>query len=170
MPDLKMIDLFLSIVVSLILFVVIFTSNYVLGFTYRWLLLFGIGLIAAGKALASRESKPSNMIIYWNFAFYILLLLGGFLVSLSHIDYSNAGSYIFIIACVIDIGVMAYGYFAARKMATPTPTPETKTVSSEATGYTAVMSGEMPSMLPLILDIVGDIVLVGGFAYAVSQA
>ena len=108
--------LLISVVVSLIIAFVVYGANYTQAFTYRWLLLLAIIFIAIGKALSVNERTDSKMLYYWNIAYFVLLLIAAYLISLSHIDYANYGSYLLIIVCVVDVLVTIYGYTLNKKV------------------------------------------------------
>ena len=143
---LQLLDALISVVVSLIIAFVVYGANYTQAFTYRWLLLLAIIFIAIGKALSVNERTDSKMLYYWNIAYFVLLLIAAYLISLSHIDYANYGSYLLIIVCVVDVLVTIYGYTLNKK----------------------VMKDL--SMIPTVCTAVGDVILLGTMAYAVSQS
>ena len=142
----QVLDALISVVVSLIIAFVVYSANYTQAFACRLLLLFAIVCIAIGKALSIEERANNKMLYYWNIAYFILLLIAAYLISSSHIDYANYGSYLMIFVCVIDVLATIYGYTLNRK----------------------VMKDL--SIIPTALVAVGDIILLGTMAYAVSQS
>jgi CDP-diglyceride synthetase len=145
-PMLQVLDALISVVVSLIIAFVVYSANYTQAFTYRWILLLALVGIAIGKALSIDERANNTMLYYWNIAYFILLLISGYLISLSHIDYANYGAYLMIFTTVVDVAVTVYGYTLNKKMMKDL------------------------SVLPTALVAIGDVLLLGGMAYAVSQS
>ncbi len=142
----QVLDVLISVVVSLIIAFVIYSANYTQAFTYRWIPLLALVAIAIGKTLSIEERANNKMLYYWNLAYFALLLISGYLISLSHIDYANYGAYLMIFTVIVDAALTIYGFTLNRK----------------------VMKDL--SMIPTALVAVGDILILGAMAYAITQS
>jgi hypothetical protein len=172
MPTLEIIDLLVSLVITIVIAFVVYTANFTQAFTYRWVLLAGLLVLGFGKILSVQERSmlPSKMFFYWNIIFFVLMILAAYLVSTNHTDYGKYGSYLFIVLAVVDVVFAVYQYYTTSKLDLALLMPEQAAKMSAEKLAEDQAKMKQASMVSAVLVVIGDLLVLGGFAYAASQA
>jgi len=184
MSMLETIELFVAVIVALIMMVVLYAANYIQAFTSPWIVLIAIVLLGAGKIYSAYKGDKPAMFSYWNIAYGVLLLIASFFLSYTDVDKANWGTYIIIIAALIDVAVAAYELTVVRKLALamyPVVLLDSRDEKKESDNdreariarnkvnrpiLSKIYTGETTSF---VLCAAGDLLLICSFIYAYSQ-
>ena len=156
------IQAWIAIIVTIIVAVVVFMSNYVQSFANRWVVMIGVLLVGICKFSRTQLPGRSSYEMYWNILFLILILIATYLVTDNNIDHAKYSAYIFAISCFIDLLVVAYFSYLSYKMLN-------MVLPADDFDKKKLATLKMSNMVAGASIILGDLLVLGDFAYAIAH-